>query len=299
MEIILLCSILLLRVVQSITSKSCSKLMPSDFVGVANYMSVRMALSALGAVALLLIGGNVIDSFNNMPLVGWLISVATGFTIATSSICSLLVLKNASVVLGSLFGAAGLLVPTISGIFLYNQSVSFGQWAGIVLLFIAAILLSLSSGKTNGKITFKTILLLTGSMLANGLTMLLQTLFKSNAPNGNVSLYSFLQFVIPAVFLFFVSSFCSLRKKEKLPRISRKLFIYTLFAALALLGISQISTIASEFIPVAVLFPISDGGGTVISAIVAATMFKEKFTVKSSLGVIIGISGLVMIKLLG
>ncbi len=299
MEIILLGSILLLRVVQSITGKSCSKLMPADFVGIVNYMSLRMGLSAVGAVVLLIIGGGALSSFGDLSALGWLISIATGAAITVSSICSLLVLKSASVALGSLFGAAGLLVPTISGIFIYNQQVNVWQWLGILCLFAAAVLLGSSSGKTNGKITAKTLLLLFGSMLANGSTMLLQTLFKSYVPDGNVSLYSFLQFVIPCAFLFIVSVLLSVKSQTKLPKIDKKLFGFTVFAALALLGISQISTVASQTIPVAVLFPISDGGGTVISAIVAATMFKEKFTVKSTLGIIIGIGGLVMIKLLG
>ncbi len=298
LEFFLLGSILLLRVVQSITGKSCSKLMPTDFTGVANYMSLRMAFSSVGAVVLLILGGNILTAFSEMSLLGWVIASATGLVIAISGICSLLVLKNASVVLGSLFSAAGLLVPTISGIFIFNQNVGLGQWLGIICLFVAALLLSLSSKKTNGKITVKTVILLFGSMIFNGSTMLLQALFKANVPNGNVSLYSFLQFVIPAVLLFIISIISSSKAKEKLPKIDDKLIIYTVFAALAVLGISQISTIASELIPVAVLFPISDGGGTVISAIVACVMFKEKFTVKSTLGIIIGILGLVMIKLL-
>ncbi len=298
MELVLLGSILLLRVVQSITGKSCSKLMPTDFTGVANYMSLRMAISAVGGVALLILGGNVLSSFTEMSGLGWVISAATGCAIAISGICSLLVLKNASVVLGSLFSASGLLVPTIGGIFIFNQSVGIGQWLGIFCLLVSAVLLSLSSKKTNGKITFKTIFLLFGSMIFNGTTMLLQALFKEYVPNGNVSLYSFLQFLIPAIFLFVISIISSAKSKEKLPRTNKKLLLHTVFAALAVLGISQISTVASEIIPVAVLFPISDGGGTVISAIVACVMFKENFTIKSSLGIIIGILGLVMIKLL-
>ncbi len=299
MEFLILGAILLLRVVQSITSKSCSKLMPTDFGSIISYMSLRMGLSAIGAVALLIIGGSVTSSFVDMPALGRLIAIGTGFAITLSSICSLLALKSASVALGSLFSAAGLLVPTVSGIFIFNQQVKIGQWLGIICLFAAAVLLGSSSGKTNGKVTAKTIILLFGSMLANGTTMLLQTLFKSYVPDGNVSLYSFLQFAVPCVFLFVLSISRSARSHTRLPKTDKKLLIFTVFASLALLGISQISTIASQTIPVAVLFPISDGGGTVISAIVAATMFKEKFTLKSTLGIIIGIGGLVMIKLLG
>ncbi len=299
METAFLGAILLLRVVQSVSGKSCSKRMPTDFVGIVQYMAMRMGLSAIGAMVLLLAGGGVLAAFQSMSPVGWLVAAGTGVAIALSSVFNLLAMKAASVALGALFSAAGLLVPTIGGIFLYNQSVRLGQWLGILCLLAAAVLLGAASGKTNGKITVRTLLLLLGSTLFNGTTMLLQTIFKMYVPHGSVSAYSFLQFSIPCAALFVMSMVLSRRAPAEKAKTDKELFIFTALAALAVLGISQISTVASAAIPVAVLFPVSDGGGTVISAVVAAVLFKEKLTVKSLLGVLIGIGGLVMIKLLG
>lgn len=298
MVYILLGAILSLRVVQKITGKTCSNLMPTEPRGVVSYMGIRMAMSAAAAFIMLLIAGEFIKSFAAMPALGWLIAILTGVTLTASTACLLLAMKKTSVVLASLFGAAGLLVPTISGIFLYDQKVAIGQWIGILFLFIATIFLSSSSKDTNGKITFKTILLLVGEMLANGSTMLLQTLYKNYVPNGSVSLYSFLQFAIPSVILLLVALLWSAKEKLPMPKTDKKLLGYSVFAAVAIFGISQISTIASAIIPVAILFPISDGGGMVISAIVAATIFKEKLTVKSICGITLGIAAIIMIKLL-
>ena len=298
MVYILLGAILSLRVVQKITGKTCSNLMPTEPRGVVSEMGIRMAMSAAAAFIMLLMAGEVIKSFAAMPALGWLIAILTGVTLTASTACLLLAMKKTSVVLASLFGAAGLLVPTISGIFLYDQKVAIGQWIGILFLFIATIFLSSSSKDTNGKITFKTILLLVGEMLANGSTMLLQTLYKNYVPNGSVSLYSFLQFAIPSVILLLVALLWSAKEKLPMPKTDKKLLGYSVFAAVAIFGISQISTIASAIIPVAILFPISDGGGMVISAIVAATIFKEKLTVKSICGITLGIAAIIMIKLL-
>ncbi len=299
MEIILLGSILLLRVVQSITGKACSKRMPSEPSEIVFYMSFRMAISALFAVILLMLSGGILGEILNMPTSGWLIACLTGITLTVSTICGLFAMRYVSVVLSSLFGAAGLLIPTIGGIFLYKQRVAAGQWIGILFLFAAAVLLAASSQKTNGKITPKAIGLLFGSMLANGSTMLLQTLFKNYVPNGNVSVYSFLQFAIPAVALFIAGMLFSGPPGTAIWKNLKPLTGVTLFASASLFGISQVSTIASAVIPLAVLFPISDGGHTVIAAIVAALIYKERFTVKNAFGILIGVSGLVMIKLLG
>ncbi len=298
MELIILGSILLLRVAQSVTGKACSKYTPTDSFGMIWYMSVRMGLSAVAALVLLCIGGTVLEDISSLPILGWTISLATGISLTISSICSLLAMKGASVALTSLFGAAGLLIPTISGIFIYGQNVTFGQWTGIFCLFIAAVLLASSSGKTNGKIKAQTVIFLFGSMVANGCTMLFQTLFKSYVPEGNVSVFSFLQFFVPAAILFIISFTYSKGVHVEIPKLERKLLGHTLGASVAVFGVSQLSTIASQFIPIAVLFPISDGGHTIIAALVAAVVYKEKLTLRSVSGVLIGVIGLIMIKLL-
>ncbi len=298
MEVAILGSILVLRIVQSITGKSCSKYAPKESRGMLLYMSIRMGLSAAFAVIALWIGGISWEMISDISGMGWWIAIATGAALTISSCCSLLAMQGASVALSSLFSTAGLLVPTLSGIVLFDQQVSWGQWMGIGCLFCAAVLLASSSKITNGKITLKTFLLLVGSMLANGSTMLLQTLYKAWVPEGNVSLYSFLQFGIPAIALLLASLGWKKRDNADCPKIEKNLLGYTILASAAVFGISQISTLASAFIPGAVLFPISDGGHTIIAAIVAAVLFKEKLTVRSVCGVMIGVAGLVMIKLL-
>ena len=45
------------------------------------------------------------------------------------------------------------------------------------------------------------------------------------------------------------------------------------------------------------MFPINDGGATIITAITAAIFFKEKLTVRSVCGLILGIGSLIVINL--
>ena len=297
-ELMYLGGILSFRVLQKISNKAISNDMPGKAHGVSAYLSMSMGMSAAVAFILLLFGDASKDIVS-MPPEGWGISVATGVTLTISVTCSLFALRGSSMVLGALFGMAGLLVPIISGIFIFGQSVSPMQWGGILLLFIAAWLLASSSEKTNGKLTLKTLFLLLGSMLSNGGTMLLQTLYKHYVPEGNVSLYSFLQFLIPAVTMLILTFILRANGKVDRFRPSKKLVIFTAISAVSLLAISQLSTMASAVVPVAVLFPVSDGGGMIISAIVASVMYKEKLNVKSVIGIAAGILAIVSMKVFG
>ncbi len=296
MELVFILGILLLRVFQKISTKAISKRIPNDMTGLASFNAISMGISALFAGLLLLFTFSLGD-FATLPPLGWLIACATGIAICLSSVCSLLAMRGSSILLNSLFSMAGLLVPTISGIFILNQAVVPLQWMGMLLLFGAALLLASSSKKTNGRITPKTLILLFGSMLANGCTMLLQVLFKTYVPTGSVLVYSFLQFAIVAVVLFMLAFILSKKEKQKLYVPDKKLMAFTAVSAGALFGISQLSTMASEIVPVAVLFPISDGGGMIISALVADLIYKEKINLKSFLGIVIGIAGLIFMKL--
>ncbi len=296
MEILFIAGILFFRVFQKISTKAISKRIPSDMAGLASFNAISMGMSSLFAGLLLLVTFSIKD-FVTLPPLGWLIACATGTMICISSVCSLLAMRGSSILLNSLFSMAGLLVPTISGIFILSQTVVPLQWMGMVLLFGSAFLLASSSKKTNGRITPKTMLLLFGSMLANGCTMLLQVLFKTYVPTGSVLVYSFLQFAIVAAVLFMLALILSRKEKRKLFVPDKKLMGFTVVSAGALFGISQLSTMASEIVPVAVLFPISDGGGMIISALVADLIYKEKINLKSFLGIIIGIAGLIFMKL--
>ena len=297
METICLAAILLLRVFQKISSKACSNEMPVDPTGVSGYMSVQFGISAVFALILFIFTENPAEAVRGLTALGWVISAATGLALTVSLVCSLLALHGSSIVLGALFSMAGLLVPTVAGIFIFGQKVSLLQWGGIVFLFVSAYFLWSASQKTNGRLTFKTLLLLLGSMLANGCTMLFQTLYKAFVPDGSVTLYSFLQFAVPSVAMLAVFGAKSGLNKKYSVSFSRKLIFFTAVAAISLFGISQISTIASEIIPIAVLFPVSDGGGMVISALVAAAVYKEKLSVKSGIGIIIGITAVCIMKL--
>ncbi len=295
-EVIFLAGILFLRVLQKISSKAISNDTPSDVAGLGGYNAISMGISAAFALVLLLFRFSVTD-FTQLPPLGWIIALATGITICISSVCSILAMRGSSILLNSLFGMAGLLIPTVSGVFILGQTIMPLQWIGMLLLFVAALFLASSSKRTNGKITVKTTLLLFGSMLANGSTMLLQVLYKTYVPTGSVLVYSFLQFAMTAVILFVFAA--ALFKKEKRPFFvpNKKLMGFTVVAAGVLFGISQLSTMASAVIPVAVLFPISDGGGMVISALVADIVYKEKLNFKSIVGIITGIEAIIFVKL--
>ena len=80
---------------------------------------------------------------------------------------------------------------------------------------------------------------------------------------------------------------------------SKACFLYGTISSIILLAINQLATLAGRNVPSAIMFPINDGGATIITAITAAIFFKEKLTVRSVCGLILGIGSLIVINLFG
>lgn len=291
---IYLFSILIARVIQAIFSKLSSK-ETENIVQTVKYTAYQYTVSALLGLVLLLtdISGIKID----LPTIA--IALLSGISLFFSTFFTIYGMKSGTVSLVSMFSTAGLLVPIIAGAFMFKQPVSLVQWVGIVLFFLSAWLLIKSSENTYNGFNFKTFLLLIGAMLSNGLTMLAQQMYTHYIPGGNISLFSFLSF--GAVTIFGVPTALAMGRSEKNAdldkNLSKTLYICGFALAVAVFVINQFATSLTALLPPVFLFTFINGGGTIISTLVAAVMYKEKLSLYSILGVIIGLSSMIIIKL--
>ncbi len=137
---------------------------------------------------------------------------------------------------------------------------------------------------------------LLGSMISNGMTMFCQKLFGELQPDGSVTMFSMMIFLIPAVVLSISLKFaCSTKsKKEPFPK---EITLYALFLAVAIFLIQQIVTILTPVLSAAVLFSFVMGGATIVTAIVGVVAYKEKITIKSALGITVSLLSMVCIKI--
>ncbi len=285
--------IMLCRVAQHLCNKRSSDEIRS-MVTFVHYGAFRQILSTILAFFLILIARNGFHC--DFPTI--MIAGISGLMLIASMGCSIMVLKSGTVALSSLFSTAGLLVPCIAGIFLFEQPMTVGQWAGVALFLIAAYFLISSSGKIYHGFSWKTFLLLLGVMLTNGVTMLAQQMFSYHVPNGDVSVFSLFSFGIGGFLMLFLLPFIARVEKEPVQILSGKLVRYGVVLSAAVFIINQLATLATALVPPAILFSFINGGSTVIGTVVAAICFKEKLTFKSVTGVVLGVVSLIIIKML-
>lgn len=297
--------ILLFRVVQAVFNKMASnevKNIPTVLV----YGAYRNAISAAFGLMLVLISGNGFG----LGATGVLISLCSGVMLSVSGYCGIMCLKTGTVSVSSIFSTAGILIPIIAGVF-FGIPVSAVQCVGLALFFVSAFLLIRDSRNTTGKFTAGAFFLLVGCLFAEGLTMLSQQAFTKYVPDGSVSAFSFITFCIAALsnlimFAFFRNKKIPVPGEEKPDppaapaqsvKFSRRLIISGFALAVAVFVINQFATMSTALVPPVILFTFINGGGAVISTVVAAIMYKEKLTPQKIAGVAVGIASLVIVKM--
>lgn len=284
--------ILLCRVAQHMCGKTSSKRV-NGIPCFLKYAAFRNLLSAALAAGLIVISGNGFHCDAKTVI----ISMLSGISLTASMIFGIMALKNGTVALNSMFGTAGLIVPVIAGIFLFDTPVSILQWLGVALFLCAAYLLISNSKRTYNKFSPKTLLLLLGVLLTEGFTMLAQQLFAHYVQNGDVTVFSLFSFGIPGIaIVIYLLIKSKIHNEGKIPRLTPELIGLGAVLSLAVFIINQLATLAASVVSPVVLFAFINGGSTIIGTIVAAIMFKEKLTLRNVAGVIIGVLALVIVK---
>jgi drug/metabolite transporter (DMT)-like permease len=236
--------------------------------------------------------------------------------LSLSVLCGVYLLTKGTMALSSLFATAGLIVPVIACSFLYDELVEWYQWIALVCFMLGSYFLSVSSKKTYGKFSFSQLLVLIASLLINGTTMLMQKMFGEEVKGGNVSFFSFVSFLSGLVLVGLVWLVIALLKKctqtkkqvqddqkfslypqtkmqGKLPKDS---YLCGFCLAFAVFLINQLITISTPMIQAIILFAVTCGGATIISALVGAIIYKEKVTVNTIIGLVLGIGSLILLK---
>lgn len=283
-----------MRILQSIFSKKAAMLLPDGLHAYVSYIGISNVISTAFAVLAIILSGDL-GGFNGQML---LIAMCSGCFLALNSFCGIKALLGGTLVLNSIFGTAGLIIPCVLGIFVFDEPVSLLQCICIAAVFAATVLLIGSAKDIRGEFKPQTLLYLLLSFFSNGMVMFCQKLFGFLQPQGNVSMFSMFTFLMPALAL--MCALPSLAKTEGKAegkrKLGKKLILCASVLAFAVFVIQQLVTYLTPLMSSALLFTLVNGSATVIAAIIGAAMYKEKLTPKSICGVILGIGAMIVMK---
>ena len=289
MATVLIFLILVIRIVQNFFNKKTSSLFPTTLSGQAKWMVLLFGCSSLLAMLALVFETGEI-AFDWVTAV---LAVLSGISLVFAQLCTMLAMQSGTMVITMVFSTAGLIVPCVFGVLFFNEEMTFWQWSGILIFIAASSLLAASAKDTHQNFSFKTVLLLLGAFFANGGTAVCQKSLTYVNPEGSITLFSLLSFVVPTL-VFVVLLFCPVDAEKREP-LNRKVYLPSICLAIAMFILNQIVTVATNYVPTSVLFTIPSTGNNIIAAVMAALFFKEKITLKSSIGLILSVLSLILV----
>lgn len=193
----------------------------------------------------------------------------------------------------SVAGKMSVVIPIFFGIFLYNESVTYLKITGILIALIAVYLASVKEEKSNlekASLLFP-ILLFFGSGAIDTILKYVEVNF---VPKEQVSIFSGSLFGIAAIFGLLILGIKSIKKREafgfKNIIAGIVLGVPNYYSIIFLLKALQVDGFESS-----TLFTINNVAIVIVSTIVGLLLFKEHFSTKNKIGIILAILGIILV----
>ena len=266
---------------------------------------IRMLFCIPVGLLFVLIDGGVTSLLVNKKIL--LIAALAGASTSIFIVSWLIAVQKSAFTAVDTFVSMGLLVPILLSLAFYHEHISCSQIIGLVLLFVAVILMTLYNNQIKTKLGLFSLLLLLVVGLSNGITDFSQKIFKYNNTDGTpASVFNFYIYVFSAVIL--LSVFLCLQEKkpavtalsnsEKTKDWDRRKVLYIFIMAIFLFCNTYFKTLAANRLPAVQVYPLAQGVALVLTLLMSAIFFKEKIKPLCIVGLIVLFTGLLLINVI-
>ena len=231
-----------------------------------------------------------------------LTTLLSGVSTAAFVILWIISVKDGSYVVLDVFLMLGVIFTTVLCKIFFNEAIRLNQYLGFALLVAATLVMCWYNISSRGKMTLKSLLLLVGCGVANGLTDFSQKLFVYNQINSTNAVFNFYTYVFAAVtlgiaFVCFKDNTGEDSGKHNVSFI-KNIIGYIIVMAICLFANSFFKVLAAGYLDSAKLYPLTQGSALILSVLMAGVFFKEKITVKCIIGMIMAFGALLIINVL-
>ncbi len=251
----------------------------------------------VAAVAYAVSGGFLIDltvaQLLSSALFGLFFAMAVLFS-AECYVCGPMSLT--SVIVNS-----SVIIPVLYSCLALKESISLTQISGCVLLLITFTLSAFQNSKGSGKsFNFKWLVFVLIAFVSNGITAVIQKLYKISAPESDGNMFMSFAYLTAAVILF-----AAFILKKSNTDTAKEVSKNALPLALALVLVSGLGSFIgngilmklSTEVPAALLYPFLNGGLCVAVSAFSIIIFREKLDIKKAITILVGLSAVIVLNL--
>lgn len=260
---------------------------------------VRMVLCILISFLLLALSGRL--SLLAVDLNVVLITLLSGVTTSVFVVAWLLAVRRGAYMMLDVFLMLGVIVPLLLSEFLFDEKIRLNQWAGLLVLLVAVVIMCSYNNQIKEKMSLKSLGLLVLCGIANGLTDFSQKLYVKTVADSSAAVFNFYTYIFSALVLLVFYLGAKVTDKtgsSSETDVIRRVGGYVAVMSVCLFLNSYFKTMAAGILPSAILYPLSQGASLILSSFMSMLFFKEKLTAKCITGIALSFAGLLIINLL-
>lgn len=285
MNYILLIISLILGVTKNIIPKSGKR----DFQGFGNLMSVNIITAIIGIIVFSAKGLDF-SLFSGTTFI--LLAFLYGLCTLGSQSLYMVATQTGSVSVCSLIYAACFIIPTVFTAMYYNEAFSSLRITGICVMLASVVMISIK-GEENTNSSKKYLFYIFIAMICAGSVGILQKVFSRMYEGKGINEYLFLAFLF--ILIFSITGKIAVKKKTPSQKHNKKFYLLAILLSLSVVVANKLNMFLVGALPGLIFFPIINGGTIMLSAVVSKYLFKEKLSIISWCGIIIGILAIVLI----
>lgn len=160
---------------------------------------VRMVLCILISFLLLALSGRL--SLLAVDLNVVLITLLSGVTTSVFVVAWLLAVRRGAYMMLDVFLMLGVIVPLLLSEFLFDEKIRLNQWAGLLVLLVAVVIMCSYNNQIKEKMSLKSLGLLVLCGIANGLTDFSQKLYVKTVADSSAAVFNFYTYIFSALVL--------------------------------------------------------------------------------------------------
>lgn len=254
-----------------------------------NFQAITVNYLVASILGILIAGGQF--NYSEIITKPWLpYAVLIGFVFVFTFVLFALSSQKAGVAITAVFSKMSVVIPVISGIFLYAETLNALKILGIVSTLAAFVLIFYKKEKS--KIKLAIIILPIIIFFANGFIDTALKFIEFNHISGDYTLFLTIIFITSFIFGFILSVFKYFK--------TRKTISHQTIIGGAVLGLLNYSTtyymlLAMSLFQSNVLFPIQNVGIVMLSALFGFFLFREKLSLINWAGIFLSIAAILVI----
>ncbi len=223
----------------------------------------------------------------------WGYGIISGLCYATGFYAMYLALKTGSFGLTKLLSSFGSIVPIVYGIVFLNEQPAKFTYVSVVLILLSVFIMNHKTGE-KANISVKWLLCVIANVIANAGIMIIaksqQLVFGTKCSNE----FLMISYALAVTFLVV---FGIIYERNQFKATIKGGSLYGLLAGV-FNGMNNVLILLTYlYVPLTIITPVKGALGLVISFVLSVLLYKEKFTKKQLISVVIGIVAAVLIKL--